>query len=73
MSDENADLAGAFWIWELHNRLHSDCTLVKMQVDPKEKVPLCGAFAELSSGLEPETPSLSCAPEAWPPFAASSG
>jgi hypothetical protein len=28
------------------------------QVDLNEKAPTCGAFAEPSSGLEPETPSL---------------
>jgi hypothetical protein len=29
-----------------------------MQVDPQEKAPLCGDFAEPSDGLEPSTPSL---------------
>jgi hypothetical protein len=32
--------------------------LLKVQADPKEKVLLCGTFAEPSDGLEPSTPSL---------------
>jgi hypothetical protein len=32
--------------------------LLDVQAYPKEKVPLCGTFAEPSDGLEPSTPSL---------------
>jgi hypothetical protein len=38
--------------------LHIHRTLLTLQVDLNAKAPTCAAFAEPSSGLEPETPSL---------------
>ena len=43
---------------KLHKRLHSHRTFDNEQVVLNENAPTCGAFAEPSSGLEPETPSL---------------
>ena len=51
-------LTAAFRIWELHKRLHIHRTLEYVQVPSTEKVPISGAFAEPSDGLEPSTPSL---------------
>jgi hypothetical protein len=39
-----------------HKGLHTRRTVGILQVDPKEKAPICGAFAEPSNGLEPLTP-----------------
>jgi hypothetical protein len=47
-----------FCIWELHKVLHTHINLHPVQVNPKDKAPICGAFAEPSDGLEPSTPSL---------------
>jgi hypothetical protein len=41
-----------------HKGLHTRPTFERSQVNPKEKAPTCGTFAEPSSGLEPETSSL---------------
>jgi hypothetical protein len=43
---------------KLHERLHTRRTFDDEQVRLNEKAPISGAFAEPSSGLEPETPSL---------------
>jgi hypothetical protein len=40
------------------HRLGAWPTFGNMQVDPREKAPISGAFAEPSDGLEPSTPSL---------------
>ena len=45
---------------ELHKRLHTHRMLDEEQVDPSDKAPISGAFAEPSDGLEPSTPSLPC-------------
>jgi len=54
-----------------HKGLHTYRTLWIVQMHPKEKTPLCGAFAEPSDGLEPSTPSLPCDPNRnrWQPVA----
>jgi hypothetical protein len=44
--------------WELHNRLHTWCTLERMQNARRRKALICRDFAEPSDGLEPSTPSL---------------
>jgi hypothetical protein len=36
---------------------HTCPTFENLQVDPKQKAPLSGAFAKSSDGLEPSTPS----------------
>jgi hypothetical protein len=41
-----------------HKGLHTYRTFDSEQVLLNGKTPTCGAFAEPSSGLEPETPSL---------------
>jgi hypothetical protein len=41
---------------KLHERLHTHRTFDDEQVRLNEKAPISGAFAEPSSGLEPETP-----------------
>jgi hypothetical protein len=41
-----------------HPRLHTHRTFDAEHVLLNEKAATCGAFAEPSSGLEPETPSL---------------
>jgi hypothetical protein len=46
----------------LHKRAPYPPKFDEEQVALNEKAPTCGAFAEPSSGLEPETPSLPCAP-----------
>src|SRR3989442_6717811 len=46
----------------LHPRLHTNRTFDEEQVDLNEKEPTCGAFAEPSSGLEPETPFVPSSP-----------
>src|SRR6266511_2868266 len=43
---------------KLQNRLHTRTIRPVQGLNAYEKAPLCGAFAEPSSGLEPETPSL---------------
>jgi hypothetical protein len=43
---------------KLHIKLHTYRTFALEQVDLNAKVPICGAFAEPSDGLEPSTPSL---------------
>jgi hypothetical protein len=48
------------WIWKLHKRLHNHRKLELVQAPSREKAATCTAFAEPSSGLEPETPSLPC-------------
>jgi hypothetical protein len=62
---------GLFSTRRLHNGLHTYRTFAEGQVDLNEKARSCRAFAEPSSGLEPETPSLPCDPNRnrWQPLA----
>jgi hypothetical protein len=43
---------------KLHIKRHTYRTFALEQVDLNAKVPICGAFAKPSDGLEPSTPSL---------------
>jgi hypothetical protein len=50
--------AAAFVTWKVQKRLHTHRAFDDEQDGLNQKAPTCGAFAEPSSGLEPETPSL---------------